>query len=117
VSQHEPGHQIYWVKICSFCGKPDWDALDKAISSLLYNSKAASGIMPFSIIIGERSRIEGSAVLENYGDIRIWLEEPNDAKWLARLVQVGDFKGGKLTLDVEPARPHLEIPERREGQG
>jgi hypothetical protein len=31
VSKHEPDHEIYWVKICSLCGEPDWYDLDRQI--------------------------------------------------------------------------------------
>lgn len=31
VSQHQPDHEIYWVRICSFCHEPDWDDLDRSI--------------------------------------------------------------------------------------
>lgn len=28
---HQPGHVIYWVKVCSICHEPDWDDLDRSI--------------------------------------------------------------------------------------
>jgi hypothetical protein len=34
VSQHSPGHLLYWVKICSVCHEPDWGDLDSQIESL-----------------------------------------------------------------------------------
>jgi hypothetical protein len=31
VSGHEPGHIVYWVKICTICHGVDWDDLDGEI--------------------------------------------------------------------------------------
>lgn len=42
VSQHKPGHQLYWVKICSFCHEPDWAYLDEAIDTLMLVTRSVT---------------------------------------------------------------------------
>jgi hypothetical protein len=34
VSQHKPGHILYWIKVCSICHEVDWDYLDEIIKEL-----------------------------------------------------------------------------------
>lgn len=31
IAWHEPGHNVYWIRTCALCGRPDWDALDDSI--------------------------------------------------------------------------------------
>ncbi len=35
VSQHKPGHRVYWVRLCGFCGDPDWDDLDREVAAAI----------------------------------------------------------------------------------
>lgn len=42
VSEHEPNHILYWVRICSQCNQPDWDDLDREIKKLLEEKKMAA---------------------------------------------------------------------------
>lgn len=30
-ARHQPGHLVYWVRICMICHKVDWDDLDREI--------------------------------------------------------------------------------------
>lgn len=39
VSQHMPGHLLYWVKICGLCMEPDWDDLDREIRKIIREAK------------------------------------------------------------------------------
>ena len=38
IAMHEPGHILYWVKVCSICHEPDWYDLDQAIMHLMNNT-------------------------------------------------------------------------------
>lgn len=51
VSMHEPGHVIFWVKICHLCGRPDWDDLDQQIIALKRSEMESQfpGEVPFVI--------------------------------------------------------------------
>ena len=44
VSGHEPGHIVYWVRVCSICRHVDWDDLDReirqAVTDRLFGSTA-----------------------------------------------------------------------------
>lgn len=31
IAWHEPEHNVYWIRTCAICGRPDWDALDDSI--------------------------------------------------------------------------------------
>lgn len=35
VSEHKPGHRLFWVKTCSVCHEVDWDQLDADILALM----------------------------------------------------------------------------------
>jgi len=35
ISEHAPGHILYWVRICSQCNQLDWDDLENEIKKLL----------------------------------------------------------------------------------
>jgi hypothetical protein len=32
ISTHQPGHILYWVRVCSVCHEADWDNLDEQIT-------------------------------------------------------------------------------------
>jgi hypothetical protein len=35
VSEHRPGHLIYWVRQCCICHEVDWDGLDREVKKLV----------------------------------------------------------------------------------
>lgn len=35
ISWHEPDHNVYWIRTCALCGRPDWDDLDREIREFI----------------------------------------------------------------------------------
>jgi hypothetical protein len=61
VSEHKPGHLIYWVQRCQICDAVDWDYIDKQIRALRSPLRRLLHLVAMLRISGVVSRVRAFA--------------------------------------------------------
>jgi hypothetical protein len=58
ISDHHPGHRLYWVSQCMLCHEADWDDLDKQIDQLAAHAAAAERAAIRQLALSEAARYD-----------------------------------------------------------
>jgi hypothetical protein len=69
VSEHRPGHLIYWVRQCAICHEVDWDNLDEQVRELILLNHPAVDALP--IFLKRRDPAEAARLIQER--LREWL--------------------------------------------
>jgi hypothetical protein len=100
VSDHQPGHRIYWVRRCMICNHPDWENIDEQIDELM---KARGKMTMNSLNMVSGTAMDGPE--EFRGFVTITAESGNDD------VMTGQLDPGEVR---DLAMQFLEVAEAAE---